>query len=226
MNVLVVEDEHRVGDFLCRGLKGEGWTATRAADGEMALSLLKEGGYDVVLLDIMLPGISGHEVCTRIRGRGDEVPILMLTALDATDEKVVGLRKGADDYLSKPFSFDELIARMEALHRRAAGWADAIADAPAADPVQFDREALCLKIDDEVIELSSKERGLLALLLGNAGRVMSRERILNAVWGLNEDPMTNTVDVYVGRVRRKLGDHASRITTVRGAGYRYDAPAP
>ncbi|MBR9881056.1 response regulator transcription factor [Halomonas sp. OfavH-34-E] len=223
MNVLVVEDEDRVADFLCRGLKGEGWTATRAGDGETALSLLKEGGFDVVLLDIMLPGLSGHEVCTRVRARGDEVPILMLTALDATDEKIVGLRKGADDYLSKPFSFDELIARMEALHRRTRARAGATPGVQAEDPVQFDREALCLKVDGEVVELSTKERDLLALLLGNAGRVMSRERILNAVWGLNEDPMTNTVDVYVGRVRRKLGDHASRITTVRGAGYRYDA---
>lgn len=223
MNILVIEDEERVADFICRGLRGEGWCATHCGDGESALTMLRDNTFDVVLLDIVLPGISGHEVCARLRMAGNHTPVLMLTALDATDEKVAGLRRGADDYLSKPFSFDELIARIEALHRRAEAFAQsAVSDAGSVDEVQFDREALCLVVDGEAIPLSARERDLMALLLANGGRVLSRERILNSIWGLNEDPMTNTVDVYIARLRKKLGSYAGRITTVRGAGYRYD----
>ncbi|QEM80611.1 response regulator transcription factor [Halomonas binhaiensis] len=220
MNILVIEDEDRVADFICRGLRGEGWCATHCADGESGLAMLRDNVFDVVLLDIVLSGISGHEVCSRLRATGNHVPVLMLTALDATDEKVAGLRRGADDYLSKPFSFDELIARIEALHRRAAAFAPS--EPGADDDVQFDRDALCLIVAGEVVELSTRERDLMALLLANGGRVLSRERILSSVWGLNEDPMTNTVDVYIARLRKKLGRYSCRITTVRGTGYRYD----
>lgn len=219
-NVLIVEDEDQIADFIGRGLKGEGWTTTRAASGEQALDLLGENTFDVVLLDVMLPGMSGHDVCARMRLRENFTPVLMLTALDETDDKVAGLRKGADDYLAKPFDFDELIARVEALARRTQKYATK-PDTQSDDPVEFDRNALCLVIAGERIELSSKERDFMAMLIANSGRVLSRERILNSIWGLNEDPMTNTVDVYVGRLRTKLGPYGDRITSVRGVGYRY-----
>jgi DNA-binding response OmpR family regulator len=219
-NVLIVEDEDQIADFIARGLKGEGWTTTRAASGEQALDLLADNVFDVVLLDIMLPGMSGHDVCARMRLKKNYTPVLMLTALGETDDKVAGLRKGADDYLPKPFDFEELIARISALVRREADY-HGTAKQPAEDVIEFDAEALCLVVSGEKIELSSKERDFMAMLVKNAGRVLSRERILNAVWGLNEDPMTNTVDVYVRRLREKLGPHSDRIATVRGIGYRY-----
>lgn len=219
-NVLIVEDEDQIADFIARGLKGEGWTTTRAASGEQALDLLGDNVFDVVLLDIMLPGMSGHDVCARMRLKKDFTPVLMLTALDEVDDKVAGLRKGADDYLAKPFDFDELIARITALARREADYHGKDTAMPD-DEIQFDAEALCLVVSGARIELSSKERDFMAMLVKNAGRVLSRERILNSVWGLNEDPMTNTVDVYVRRLREKLGPHSARIATVRGVGYRY-----
>ena len=222
-NVLIVEDEDRIADFMARGLKGEGWTTTRAADGQAALDLLAGGGFDVVLLDIMLPGISGHDVCNRMRQRKDFTPVLMLTALDGVDEKVAGLQKGADDYLAKPFVFDELIARINALVRREKQY---VSDKPKHespnDPITFDADGLCLFVDGEPVELSAKERDFMNLLIANTGKALSRERVLNSVWGLNEDPMTNTVDVYIRRLRAKLGPHAKRIASVRGVGYRYD----
>lgn len=219
-NVLVVEDEDQIADFIARGLKGEGWTTTRAASGEQALDLMSENVFDVVLLDIMLPGMSGHDVCARMRLKKNFTPVLMLTALDEIDDKVAGLRKGADDYLPKPFDFDELIARISALVRREADY-HAAEPSVEEDVVKFDPDALCLIVSDKKVELSSKERDFMAMLIQNPGRVLSRERILNSVWGLNEDPMTNTVDVYVRRLREKLGAHADRISTVRGIGYRY-----
>ncbi len=219
-NVLIVEDEDQIADFIARGLKGEGWTTTRAASGEQALDLLADNIFDVVLLDIMLPGMSGHDVCARMRLKKNYTPVLMLTALDETDDKVAGLKKGADDYLPKPFDFDELIARIAALVRREADY-HAPKGPQTEDDIRFDADALCLVVSGERVELSSKERDFMAMLIKNAGRVLSRERILNAVWGLNEDPMTNTVDVYVRRLREKLGPHSDRIATVRGIGYRY-----
>jgi DNA-binding response OmpR family regulator len=221
-DILIVEDEDGIADFMARGLKGEGYVTTRAADGETALSLLKENSFDVVLLDIMLPGMSGHDVCSRMRLKQDFTPVLMLTALDGVDEKVAGLDKGADDYLAKPFDFNELIARIKALTRRTSEY-----DTPEgaqeidADAVSLDMAGLCLVIDGERIELSTKEHDFMSMLTSNAGKVLSRERILNSVWGLNEDPMTNTVDVYVRRLRAKLGIYSDRIVSVRGVGYRY-----
>lgn len=222
-NILIVEDEDRIADFMARGLKGEGWTTTRAASGETALDLLAEGGFDAVLLDIMLPGISGHDVCQRMRQRKDYTPVLMLTALDGVEEKVAGLQKGADDYLPKPFVFDELIARVNALVRREKDYVPAKDKTEGSDdPIQFDQDGLCLLVDGEPVELSAKERDFMNLLIANTGKALSRERVLNSVWGLNEDPMTNTVDVYVRRLRTKLGPYAKRIASVRGIGYRYD----
>lgn len=220
MNLHLVEDEARVADFLRRGLKAEGWTVEHAPDGETALQAMAGGHFDVVLLDLMLPGISGQDVCRRLRAQGDRTPILMLTALDGTEACVAGLRMGADDYLTKPFDFEELLARIEALHRRGATAGDS---APADDGIRFDAEGLRIFVDGTEVDLSVKERDLMVLFLANPDRALSRERILNAVWGIQEDPLTNVVDVYVGRLRRKIAPYGGRIATLRGAGYRYDS---
>ena len=221
MTILLVDDVARVADFVRRGLSAEGWSVDHAADGEDALELAATNSYDVILLDLMLPGIQGQDVCRKLRARKTNTPILMLTALDSPEEKVTGLRIGADDYLPKPFDFDELIARVEALHRRANGYAQDVNDTIiSSGALTFDRNSLQVTIDDTEIELSKKERDLLLLFLTNLGRVLSRERILNAVWGLNADPLTNVVDVYVGRLRRKIGTEGKRIVTLRHVGYR------
>lgn len=221
MNLLLVEDEARVADFLRRGLKGEGWTVEHAPDGETALQSMEAGRFDVVLLDLMLPGISGQDVCRRLRARGDRTPVLMLTALDGTEAVVAGLRMGADDYLTKPFDFEELLARIEALHRRGAKRTPDGGEAD--DGIRFDAEGLRVFVDGAEVDLSVRERDVMVMFLANPDRALSRERILNAVWGVQEDPLTNVVDVYVGRLRRKIAPHGGRIVTLRGAGYRYDS---
>lgn len=221
MNILLVEDEARVADFIRRGLAAEGWSIDHAADGEDALEHAASNTYDVILLDLMLPGIQGQDVCRKLRARKSKTPILMLTALDSPEERVEGLKIGADDYLPKPFDFDELIARVEALHRRATGYASDISDTVlTSGALTFDKGSLQVMVEGKEIELSKKERDLLLLFLTNTGRVLSRERILNAVWGLNADPLTNVVDVYVGRLRRKIGVEGERIVTLRNVGYR------
>ena len=221
MNILLVEDEARVADFIRRGLAAEGWSVDHAADGEDALEHAASNAYDVILLDLMLPGIQGQDVCRKLRARKSKTPILMLTALDSPEERVEGLKIGADDYLLKPFDFDELIARVEALHRRATGYSFSLGDTLiSSGALTFDKTSLQITVDGEEIELSKKERDLLLLFLTNTGRVLSRERILNAVWGLNADPLTNVVDVYVGRLRRKIGTEGERIVTLRNVGYR------
>ncbi len=221
MNILLVEDEARLADFVRRGLAAEGWSVDHAADGEDALEHAAANSYDVILLDLMLPGIQGQDVCRKLRARKSKTPILMLTALDSPEEKVEGLKIGADDYLPKPFDFDELIARVEALHRRATGYAAEAGDTIlTCGTLNFDRSSLQVTIAGEEIQLSKKERDLLLLFLTNMGRVLSRERILNSVWGLNADPLTNVVDVYVGRLRRKIGAEGQRIVTLRNVGYR------
>jgi len=221
MNILLVEDETRVADFIRRGLSAEGWAVDHAADGEDALEHAASNSYDVILLDLMLPGIQGQDVCRKLRARKSKTPILMLTALDSPEEKVDGLKIGADDYLAKPFDFDELVARVEALHRRATGYTtDASENVITSGSLIFNRSSLQVIVDGAEIDLSKKERDLLLLFLTNRGRVLSRERILNSVWGLNADPLTNVVDVYVGRLRRRIGAEGERIVTLRNVGYR------
>lgn len=221
MNILLIEDEVRVADFIRRGLAAEGWSIDHATDGEAGLEHAGDEAYDIILLDLMLPGIQGQDVCRKLRARKNTTPILMLTALDAAEEKVEGLRMGADDYLPKPFDFDELVARIEALRRRATGYASTGAgSALRVGEIAFDRASMQMRVNGHEIELSKKERDLLVLFMSNTGRVLSRERILNTVWGMNEDPLTNVVDVYVGRIRRKLGVEGARIVTLRNVGYR------
>lgn len=235
MNILVVEDDTRVADFLERGLRAEGYKVRVVRDGisgvEAARELdgmlkeLDQGG--VILLDLMLPKMTGVEVCQTLRASGIMTPILMLTALGAVEDRVTGLRTGADDYLVKPFSFEELLARIEALLRRPRDQRAPTNRRLKAGGVELDRATMRVTRDGEEIVLTARELALLELFLSSPGRVLSRERILSNVWGFDEDPLTNVVDVYVRRLRAKMDPPgaASFITTVRGLGYRLE-PAP
>jgi len=223
VNILLVEDDQRVADFISRGMRSESWQVSVAMDGETALAMLDMERFDVVVLDRMLPGISGIEVCRRIRARQDATPILMLSALGEVEDRVSGLRIGADDYLAKPFDFNELLVRVQALARRTVG----MFDAPGADQavlsagsIRFNTASLEVHCGARLVSLTPIEREILKLFLQNPGRLLSRERILNKVWSVNKDPQTNIVDVYVRRLRQKLGTAGDQIETVRGAGYR------
>lgn len=189
--------------------------------------MLAGNRFDIILLDIMLPGISGLDVCRRLRRAGDRTPILILSALNETDQRVEGLRLGADDYLVKPFDFDELIARLQALHRRAGDGAGdgtgANSKRLAAGAIVVDLESYVVTNGGEEIELTEKERDVLMLFLSNPNRVLSRERILNSVWGADSDPLTNVVDVFIGRLRKKFGFNRDELKNIRGVGYRFAA---
>jgi DNA-binding response OmpR family regulator len=221
VNILVVEDEIRVADFVCRGLRSEGWSVEHAPNGESALDLLQDHRFDVLVLDLMLPGISGQDVCRKMRAREDFTPVLMLSALDSTDDRVQGLKLGADDYLPKPFDFDELCARIQALARRVSRYGQS----SESEQLQFagivlNTDSHTVHVDGEPIDLTAREREILALFLANPSKAFSRERILNKVWGSQADPLTNVVDVFIGRLRKKLGANGKLIKTVRGLGYR------
>lgn len=223
MNILMIEDEPRVADFVRRGLRTEGWVVETTHSAEDGLALLNDAQYDLVLLDVLLPGMTGEELCRHLRAIRNDVPILMLSALGSTDNRVTGLRSGADDYLSKPFDFDELVARIEALHRRRSGRRSEGETQPlTVGPLVFDPGAMRLTQDGVELDLSTKERDVLVLLMKNPGRVLARERLLNAAWGLEADPLTNVVDVTISRIRRKLAQGQTMITTIRNYGYRLD----
>jgi DNA-binding response OmpR family regulator len=226
MNVLIVEDEARVADFVGRGLKAEGISTVSVSSAEQASEILSDQRFDAILLDVMLPGMNGIEFCRTLRDSGDRTPILILSALDETDQRVKGLRTGADDYLAKPFEFDELVARLEALHRRS-GQFDTYHKHKSArlvgGHIEIDRESLQVFVNGVEVDVTEKEREILTLLLSNPNRVLSRERILNSVWGAHADPLTNVVDVYIGRLRKKMMFRRDQLVTVRGIGYRFFA---
>ena len=223
MNLLVVEDDPRVADFLARGLRAEGYLITVTRTGAEGLELGCSQPFDLILLDLMLPDLSGLEVCQQLRARRVLTPILMLTALDTTEDKIKGLRLGADDYLTKPFDVDELLARIEALIRRKRGFTADSKQLVVGDLV-FDRDTFTVRRGERSIELTAKELALLELLMSAPGKVFSRERILNRVWGYAEDPLTNVVDVYIRRLRSKIEEEAAAplIKTLRGIGYKLD----
>ena len=224
MNILIVEDDARVADFLLRGLSAEGYRMQLARTGPEGLELARSSDLSLLLLDLMLPGLSGLELCQTLRAEGNHVPVLMLTALSNTEDKVSGLRLGADDYLTKPFAFEELLARIEALLRRGREQRVRATTLQVADLV-LDRERMEVTRAGKLVQLTAKELAFLELLMAAPGRVYSRERILSNVWGTNEDPLTNIVDVYVRRLRTKIDDGhpVSLLKTVRGLGYRLDA---
>ena len=221
MRILIVEDETRIADFLQRGLRAEGHFSLVANDGETGLSLAMEGDFDLILLDLMLPGIHGHEVCQQLRMKQVNTPLIILSAMDSLDDVIAGLRMGADDYMTKPFSFEELLARIDAVMRRNSAIADQ-EQTLKAGPLVFDRKSLRFFKEDAQVQLTAKELAIIELLMSNPGTLFSRERILNNVWGLNMDPLTNVVDVYIGKLRKKIdsGSDSSMIETVRGMGYR------
>jgi heavy metal response regulator len=218
MYILVVEDERKVAAFLRKGLQEEGYAVDVAYDGEEALLLGRVNQYDLIILDIMLPGKDGIEVLRELRAQRISTPVLMLTARDSLEDKVQGLDSGADDYLTKPFAFAELLARIRALLRR--GKPESSVRLTAADLV-LDPATREVQRAGEPIELTSREYALLEYLLRNKGRVLTRSMILEHVWGYRFDPGTNIVDVYISYLRNKIdrGFDRKLIHTVRGVGY-------
>jgi DNA-binding response OmpR family regulator len=215
MKLLVIEDEERVASFIAKGLKAGGHAVLLARTGQQGLAMAAEPDLDAVVLDLGLPDIDGTEVLRRLRARDDTVPVLVLTARGEVGDRVRGLDLGADDYLIKPFAFDELLARLRARLR--------VRD--RQDPVELRAGAVTLnlrtrraRVADREVDLSAREFALLEAFLRHPGQVLAREQLLSQVWGLAFDPESNVVDVYVRHLRRKLGDGV--IATVRGMGYR------
>lgn len=218
--ILIAEDEPRLAAFLEKGLRGGGFATTVAADGQTASALAREGEFDLVVLDLGLPGKDGLEVLRELRGAGSRVPVVILTARDDTGDRVAGLEAGADDYIGKPFHLEELIARIRARLRGGEHEPDT-GHRLAVGPITLDLRTRWVSVDGETIELSAREFELLRTFLEHPNQALSREQLLAHVWGYDYDPGSNVVDVYVGYLRRKLG--AERFETVRGVGYRYRA---
>jgi DNA-binding response OmpR family regulator len=233
MNIVIVEDDARIAGFLERGLRAEGHRVQVGRTGPDGLALAVEasrqgreaGLATVVVLDVMLPGMSGLEVCQTLRASQVQLPILMLSALGTLEDRVSGLRLGADDYLVKPFEFEELLARLEALVRRGRDQAQGTSSRLVVADLVLDRDAMRVTRGGRPVTLTARELALLELLMSAPGRLFSRERILANVWGTSEDPLTNVVDVYIRRLRSKIdeGHPQPLIHTMRGLGYRLEA---
>lgn len=216
--VLIAEDEERIASFVQKGLRAHGYATLRAGDGDTALALARSDEVDLVVLDIGLPGLDGFEVLRRLRAAGRDVPVIILTARDSVADTVAGLESGADDYMAKPFSFDELLARVRRRLRPAS-------PTPATDPGRIVCGGLVLdlrthraSVDGTEVTLSAREFALAAVLAQRPGQVFTRQQLLDRVWGYDFDPGSNVVDVYIRYLRQKLG--ADLIDTVRGVGYR------
>ncbi|MFZ5595048.1 MAG: response regulator transcription factor [Pseudomonadota bacterium] len=224
MAILLVEDDERIVTFVKRGLEAEGYLMDVASTGKEALRVGRSPVYGLIILDLMLPDMDGREICRQLRAEEVSTPILMLTAMDALEDKVGGLRLGADDYLTKPFAFEELLARIQALRRRSPSYTSQSIELALAD-LTLNRETRQVRRGDHVIELTPKEFALLEYLLSAPGRVFSRARILENVWGYSSDPLTNVVDVYMRNLRRKIDEDSDKplLKTVRGFGYKIDA---
>lgn len=218
MKVLVVEDEARILQFVKKGLEEAGFVVETCERGDEGLLHATTQAYDAIVLDIMLPGRDGLSVLRQLRERKNAVPVILLTARTALDERVEGLNLGADDYLTKPFYVEELIARLHALGRRAGGQSLTILSAGDLVVNLVTREVACAGRD---IRLTTREFALLEYLMRSPGRVFSRTQILEHVWGYNFDPNTNLVDVHIQRLRKKLGASGDWIETIRGVGYRF-----
>ena len=216
--ILLVEDEERMADAIRRVLIAEHYTVDIAADGETALEFVEHHTYDVVLLDRMLPGISGEHVLRTMRRKGNATPVLMLTALSALEHRVEGLDAGADDYLPKPFAFSELLARLRALVRRRA---ELVSERLAAGNIELDPDRHQVTVGDRSELLSAREYALLGYLIRHNGQVVTRQQILDSVWGAEPDVYSNVVDLYIHYLRRKLAvlGQGSALRTVRGVGY-------
>ena len=225
MTILLIEDDSGIADIVRRGLTAEGYKVTATTDGISGLEAARAADVELIILDLLLPGMAGKDVCKSLRAENISKPILMLTALDSVEDIVDGLRAGADDYMSKPFAFDELLARIEALNRR---------------PVQYDQSPQILKVSDLVLDrtthevrrgdrqiaLTATEFALLEFMMSQPNKVLSQSAILEHVWGMETDPLTNIVQVYISRLRQKVDDGTTLplIQTIRGFGYQIAAP--
>ncbi|MEO8034585.1 MAG: response regulator transcription factor, partial [Acidobacteriota bacterium] len=221
MRLLVVEDDVDVARFLRRGLTEAAYAADVVSDGESALEMSALNPYDAIVLDLMIPGPDGLEVCRRIRDSGSHVPILILTARDSVDEKIAGLDAGADDYLAKPFEFGELLARLRALLRRGSV---TLSPVIAAGDMQIDTRSHRVSVADQPLTLTTKEYSVLEYLARNSGRIVTREEIAEHVWGQDYDPFSNLIEVYINRLRRHIekASDVRFIQTIRGAGYMFE----
>jgi two-component system response regulator QseB len=213
--ILIAEDEPRLASFLEKGLRAEGFTTTVVADGASASALAHDDEFDLLLLDLGLPGKAGAEVLRDMRLSGQRMPVLILTARDDLDTTVAGLEGGADDYVTKPFRFEELLARIRARLRERPEPEKTVLDAGG---VTLDMRSRRASVEGSAIELSAREYTMLEVLMRHAGQVLSREQLLSHVWGYDHDPGSNVVDVYIGYLRKKLGSDV--IETARGMGYR------
>jgi two-component system, OmpR family, response regulator len=221
MNVLLVEDDERIIEFVRRGLEAEGYNVEVARNGRDAIFRAHSPDRQLIILDLLLPDVDGRDVCRQLRAAGLGTPTLMLTALDTLEDKVRGLRIGADDYLAKPFAFEELVARVQALARRGMAYRADESQLKVQD-LALDRATREVRRGQRLIELTPREFALLECLMRSPGKVLSRPFLLEKVWGCSKHPLTNVVDVYIRQLRRKLDGAApvSLIQTVRGFGYK------
>jgi DNA-binding response OmpR family regulator len=214
--ILIAEDEPRLAAFLDRGLRANGFTTTIVADGVAASLMARDREFDLLILDLGLGGKHGLQVLREVRARGDRMPVVILTASDEVRDKVEGFEGGADDYVTKPFSFEELLVRIRARLRTGDGTESSRL---CVNGIELDMRARRVSVEGRSLELSNREFALLETFMHHVNQVLSREQLLSHVWGYNFDPGSNVVDVYVGYLRRKLGPDV--IETVRGAGYRF-----
>ncbi len=220
--ILIVEDEQRIASFVSKGLRAEGHATTVIADGKDGLDHALSGDYDLMVLDIGLPRLDGFDLLDQLRSQGSRMPVIVLTARDSVNDTVTALEGGADDYMPKPFRFAELQARVRLRLRQANdGDGSGVRDSLSAGGVRLDLRTRRVTVDGADLDLSAREFMLAEIFMLNAGQVLSREQLLDHVWGLDFDPGSNVVDVYVGYLRRKLG--STSISTVRGMGYRFNA---
>jgi two-component system copper resistance phosphate regulon response regulator CusR len=220
VKILIVDDDPKIRSFVSRGLQESGIECESAEDGESALARLRGQAFDLVLLDVMLPGIQGWDVLAELRREGRSVPVIWVTARDGVDERVKGLQLGGDDYVVKPFAFAELLARIQAVRRR-----HALSEVRRVADLEIDPVANTVRRGGRVLDLTRMEYTLLRRLAEGGGRPVSRGELLKTVWNIEFDPGTNVVDVHVRRLRRKIEDDPDNprwITTVRGVGYRFE----
>ena len=225
MRLLIVEDDAQLRQSTARGLLESSFTVEQAANGADALALTENGEFDAIILDILLPGIDGIAVCRQLRERGSTTPILMLTALDAVEQRIAGLDAGADDYLTKPFDFGELQARLRALTRRRG---EVLGAELSVGDLVVDTRRHSARRGQRDIPLTAKEFAFLAYMARNAGRVVSKSELMTHVWDDARESFSNIIDVYASRVRRKVddGEAVALFSTHRGVGYMLDAPRP
>ncbi len=219
MEILLVEDDSSVADFIREGLAAAGYKVHWSADGESGLEVASQGQFDVMIVDRMLPGLDGLSLVKQLRAAGKQTPVLILSALGEVDDRIKGLHSGADDYLGKPFSFEELKARVEVLSRR--GNADGAQTTLQVEDLQMDLLSQRVARGDKTIQLQPREYKLLEYMMRHAGQVVTRAMLLEQVWGYHFDPQTNVIDVHISRLRQKIDRdfEVPLLTTVRGAGY-------